>query len=538
MSVRAATNALAPERSETPSNRHQSCPAPALPVDPSEPAIGIPQRSRTFHLLVKDGDVASPSNYLATQAILRAVGKHVQVYVDADDLKTVGSDVLKDLVATFDEKIFPVASATIGRARDVDDDGRFTILMSSRLTGLGGARNAVDGYVRGADLDLKLDAPFSNRCDMMYLNAALTAGPYLRTILAHEYTHAVTYTAKLFNGPDGERLGAEEEAWLDEALAHLAEDLHGFSRANIAYRVSAFLSAPERYRLVVDDYFTAELFRSHGNRGGTYLFLRWCADQYGPGLLPTLVRSTKKGIENLEAATGERFADLYRRWSTELYLSGVDSTTDRGGYHSINLRTPLDGWELAGPRTTLVRPGQPAENWLAAGTSSHYVVVEPSPAGVVEVEVTAPPDAELQVTAMPLPADTARLELKVRVTTRLDGELSLRAEVSERGGPPVDPSALSWEALVPAANARMLGFQRGSLGRSDLAAVFGSETIGPGRALVSRPIQLTRIGPDSGPLIVKLVGRDQRGRRVAAWAEINRTPDDSDQPALEARLPR
>ena len=68
--------------------------------------------------------------------------------------------------------------------------------------------------------------------------------------------------------------------------------------------MSAFLSRPERYQLVVEDYYAADLFRSHGNRGSTYLFLRWCVDQFGPDLLPTLVESQLRGVANLEEATG------------------------------------------------------------------------------------------------------------------------------------------------------------------------------------------------------------------------------------------
>ena len=184
----------------------------------------------------------------------------------------------------------------------------------------------MDGFARGADLDLDPSGrPFGNRCDMVYLNAGLKAGPHLRTVLAHEYTHAVTFSRKaLRRRPPGVRSPSEEEGWLDEAIAHLVEDAFGFSRSNIDYRVSAYLTQPERYRLVVDDYFSADLFRSHGNRGATYLFLRWCVDRHGPGLLDALVRSDLRGVENLEAATGSTFPDLFRRWTVALYLSGLD----------------------------------------------------------------------------------------------------------------------------------------------------------------------------------------------------------------------
>jgi hypothetical protein len=504
--------------------------------------------------MVRDGDVASASNYLAIRGRLRAVGTRVQVYVDDQDLAQVGPEVLQDLVATFDSRVFPLAATTLGQARDVDGDGRFTILLSSWLTRLAGGRHAVDGYVRGADFDTALDPPFGNRCDMMYLSTAVAPGPHLRTVLAHEYTHAVTLCSKAFSSPSpsqtdrGARPHLEEEGWLDEALAHLVEDVHGFARSNLDYRVSAFLSQPARYRLVVEDYYAADLFRSHGNRGGTYLFLRWCADQFGPGLLPALIRSEKRGTENLEAATGTTFAELYRRWSVALFLSGLEPRAGRDrdqgqgqgqdGYRSIDLRSPMDGWELAGPRPVLVRPGGPPEEWLTAGTSSQFVVVEPVPDGnaareaAIGIEVSGPPDAALQVTAVPLPAEMAELELEVGIEPVKDrgslGPRKLNAWVRERRGVGVRLTGLAWEPLVPAANPRSAGFRHDGLGPGGIAGAFGTNLVPPHGTLQARSIMLPDV---SGPLIVKLVGTDAGGRRVAAWAEIPPEPLDGDDPA-------
>src|SRR5579864_3477046 len=199
--------------------RKADCPAPpALPTP--VPALGLPPAERTFHLMVRDGDVASASNYVAVEGRLRAVGKRVQVYVDARDLGRVEDGLLRDLVATFDDSILRTAQRSVGLARDVDGDGRFTVLLTSWLSHLAGGRLAVDGCVRGADLDPDLSVPFGNRCDMMYLSASLKPGPHLRTVLAHEYTHAVTASLKAFGGPDGQHWGPEEEGWLDEAIAH------------------------------------------------------------------------------------------------------------------------------------------------------------------------------------------------------------------------------------------------------------------------------------------------------------------------------
>ena len=60
--------------------------------------------------------------------------------------------------------------------------------------------------------------------------------------MAHEYMHAVVFSQKSLKGASGGRPIMEEEGWLDEAMAHLAEDLNGFSTSNIDYRVSAFLT--------------------------------------------------------------------------------------------------------------------------------------------------------------------------------------------------------------------------------------------------------------------------------------------------------
>ncbi len=58
--------------------------------------------------------------------------------------------------------------------------------------------------------------------------------------MAHEYMHAVVYARKSRARRASKSGPIEEEGWLDEAMAHLAEDLHGFSTTNIDYRVSAF----------------------------------------------------------------------------------------------------------------------------------------------------------------------------------------------------------------------------------------------------------------------------------------------------------
>jgi hypothetical protein len=490
-----------------------------------QPAQTEPMRERAFHILVRDGDVYSPSNYMAVPAVLRGVGRRIQVYVARADVDSVRALAVDDIINTFDNRIFPLMASRFGPAPDVDGDGRFTVLLSSWLDHLGGGRYAVDGFVRVADLDRSFRPPLGNQCDVMYLSSSLESGPYLRTVLTHEYMHAVLFGQKGRGG--GQVAGGvqEEEGWLDEAIAHLAEDSCGFSTSNIDYRVSAFLAGPERYQLVVDDYYAADLFRSHGNRGSTYLFLRWCAERYGPSLLPALVHSKLRGAANLEACTGATFAGLYRGWSLDLAEERLETRGENraacGDQIPGEIRQPRPA-ELArgGPRLSRLASGS-VDRWTALGTTSHYAIVDGSRSGAVEIEVSGPAEAELQVTAVVLGDDRPRLDLSVVKIRGKDGEVFLRANIKERHGEPVELAEISWEPLAPGPRRRGGAVCCGRLHAGELAKSLGAATLAASGELTSEPIPLAGARQLYQPLLVKVGGTDAKGRRIWAWADLD-----------------
>jgi hypothetical protein len=438
--------------------------------------------------MVRAGDPTSASNYVPVRASLRALGQGVRVYVDNRELETVDEGRLREIVRTFDREILPESLRRRGQADDTDGDGRFTILLSGWLAHLGGGRLAVDGFVRGADLDPRVAPPFGNRCDMLYLSTSLTSLPYLKTVIAHEYAHAVTFSYKLRHPPASGSV--EEEGWLDEATAHLVEDRHGYSRANIDYRVDAFLAEPERYRLVVDDYYRADLFRSHGHRGATYLFLRWCERQFGPNLVPTLMASPLRGVENLEQATGRTFADLYREWTLSLAHDLVS-----GASSADSTMTPM---------RTEIRTGDPTESWEMEGTASRYFVIEPPEEGSIHLEVNAPASAGLQVTAAPIDRQRALLELSARRRGK-----RVVVDVKQSAGPPVALDSLVWydRANPATSHAELRG--------ASLAKALGEDRISEGTSLRLQAVPLAN--PDA-EWSFQLRGHDPSGNRVAAWA--------------------
>jgi hypothetical protein len=213
----------------------------------------------------------------------------------------------------------------------------------------------------------------------------------MRTVIAHEYAHAVGFCRKSLGnvGRDGHCL--EEEAWLDEAVAHVIEDELGDARTNLEHRVEAFLAEPSRYNLVVPDYQSWGLFRSDGHRGSTYLFLRWCREQQGPALVRELWSTDRTGVENLEAATGLAFEDLFRAWTIAMGRRCGSLPAGRGE-------------KLGGPGLAVERlePDAGPLTRSVAGTAARYFVIEPGSASGLVIRVEGEAAARLQVTLVPM----------------------------------------------------------------------------------------------------------------------------------------
>ena len=341
---------------------------------------------------------------------------------------------------------------------------------------------------------------------MLYLNTDLRPGPYLRTLVAHEYTHAVVFSEHVFGDylPGARR--SEEESWLNEGLAHLAEERHGFGWGNLDYRVSAFLAAPNRYPLVVPDYYGAGLWRDPGCRGATYLFLHACACE-DAGLSSKLVRSNLCGVANLEAATREPFASLFRRWTVSIAQGKIP-----GGH---DLYRPLGSRMLYGVRREELPLTGGHSQTDVAGTAAAYFLLHSAGKDRCRVSIEADSDADIQVTLMPLPPDTARLSLRAeavsatacRLTvTAHDADVTLEEVVREQTGSDGLPAETSYRADAAAGAA-----VRAWIGDPQLAA--GMTRVS---SLIERPAGSGRTW------LFKLKGRDAAGRPVAAYAELGR----------------
>lgn len=473
--------------------------------------------TRSFHIFVQEDNFRDVSAYQEVHARLARVGTNCLVYVDREDWDIVEAATLDDLVDAFDNRVFPTAKKLFGRHRDVDRNGKFVILMTHWLDHLSNGKVSLGGFVRGGDFYRDVDPPFSNQCDMMYLNANLKPGKHLQTLLAHEYTHAITFSEHIFGDYLFDEPSRDEESWLNEAISHLAENIAGEGYSNLDYRVSTFLTSPADYRLVVPDYAGAGLWRCHGSRGSTYLFLRWCVDHFGQEILRELVQSNLSGTRNLEVATTQPFSELFRFWCVSLCLDGMSPEADMAwGIKWLDLRNRLETRLLAGPKPLELPNGR---KWFRLASTGMQPVMIHIPAGEQGASIRLEGHSEhpLQVTAIRLPDDLGRATIQVAPTrpwtaTSQQGRLKLVHE----SGMPVRWEQLSWErARLPQVNCTEEDQRAVSLGIEEVFPRFETKL---GESLESEPLELGLFAP--GRWVVKMVGVDAAGRRVAAWGDI------------------
>lgn len=298
---------------------------------------------RYFHLFVTDGDLSDRNQYTRLKARLIEQSPRVAVYLDEQQKpEELASGLVSDLISLLENQVLDKINRECGPVRDIDGNGRFTILLSPWLGKLQGGKTTINGFVRPSDFRDNVPEPFSNHCDMLYLNSALKPGQQLLDLLSHEVTHAAVSsirTARDHALPD-------EEDWLNEGIAHLMEP--GYT--NRDYRISEFYRSPESYPLVVSDYYRAQLWRNHGCRGAVNLFLNWCNQlESNRSFAKRFTHHQLTGTEKIEQLTSTPFPELFRFWSLDLARQSLSYNTLQA---TSNIPEPLihcGRFILAGP---------------------------------------------------------------------------------------------------------------------------------------------------------------------------------------------
>jgi hypothetical protein len=168
----------------------------------------------------------------------------------------------------------------------------------------------------------------------------------LPSILAHELQHMVHYNERMLV-----RQATRQEAlWLSEALAQSAETLVGDSllRRGDAARALRYLEPTyQRARAYLRDPGAVSLLVSAGQgsleeRGAGWLFLRYLQGHHpsgGADLLRGLTRTTRAGLENLEAVTERSWLESFSDWSVATYTDGSLRPSGTLHYPDFDVRT-------------------------------------------------------------------------------------------------------------------------------------------------------------------------------------------------------
>jgi hypothetical protein len=434
------------EETIAPEVRRQRAQA-SLRIAPPPPAEGS---IRDFRVVSKmDG-----STFTTVTARLRYAGAHVLVYTDLasdSDTAAFSDDQLTALAMLYDRDLYGAAVNAFGADPDLDGNGRIIALFTPVINRMSRAedcllRGFVTAFVYPVD-QLERD-PNSNRGEIFYSFVPDPLGKYscvhdevdvIRTLqpaFPHELQHLISFNERVLA-----RGVPSEELWLNEGLSQMAEEL-GSKLFEARYPAPAGRSstqqlfpdsaapfiAPQMLNAYVYMFFALDnsltSYEAHGSfeeRGGTWLFLRWLADQKGDDVLKRLVQGSRRGVGNIEAVTGEKFSALFGDFGLALIADSLPghprtAAPERLRFKSRNLRQLMareavitgfmEPWPLRayvmGSITTL-RAAMPV------GTMMHALLQTNPGSGPIRLSFTVPggaafaPPVGAQVSIMRLP---------------------------------------------------------------------------------------------------------------------------------------
>jgi hypothetical protein len=133
-----------------------------------------------------------------------------------------------------------------------------------------------------------------------------------------------------------------QETWLEEGMAHMAEDVNTIDTQNIR-RANLYLAESYAHSILGNAELRPNNVDTLEQRGGVFLFLRYLCDQLGEGILRTMVEYNATGISSVEYVTHKNFYTSVGEYLAALYLSDRGITNDgRYEFTSFDLQNDFD----------------------------------------------------------------------------------------------------------------------------------------------------------------------------------------------------
>jgi hypothetical protein len=411
----------------------------------SVPAVGD-----VLNLDVPDGsgnDLCA--DYFQTQAVVASVSRRAILAVDTLDgppTLLFPQTVLDSITQEFDNNTFVTDSSYFGNPSDIDGNGRVILLFTGEVNKLTPA-NSTGGFVGGfffaGDYYPKTGATGqscaeSNNAEIVYLLSPDPTGRYgnvrsassvrqgTRGTIPHEVEHMINAGNRYLNPA----ATAFEDNWLDEALAHIAEEAVGrVSRGFTDLQTLTLQDMLPAGNQAASDDFNAFFFQNFArlaywmarpdtssgissnsdqnlsSSGADWAIGRYVADNYSNGDVRAFTRrlaaGPDNGIKNFTTVAGASLDTLMAGWLVSMYadhfgITGLPAKDQYRSYNFRNIMPPVAGSVLSngGQYPLEVTPvGSGSDNIsteVKSGSGDYFRLTVAANAGPKNVKVLDP----------------------------------------------------------------------------------------------------------------------------------------------------
>ena len=359
-------------------------------------AQAVPAVGEVINVKVPDASQANLcTNFFTTQATVASVSRRAILAVDTLDGNPnvlFTQAVMDSITAEFDNITYPTDSSYYNKPTDLDQNSHIILLFTgqiNKLTPPGTTGGFVGGFFFGGDLFPPTDqgdgpgsfCPESNQGEIFYLLSPDPTGRFgnirstgsvrqgTRGTIAHEFQHMINAGNRFINPA----ASAFEATWLDEALAHFAEDAVGrvqrgfgdletltfdkilpcntpcsqandfnaFFFQNLA-RLTYWMDKPDQFSPL-----SKMADTSLAVRGAAWAFVRYAADNYSNSdpraLTRKLAAGPDTGLKNFTSATGAQVDTLVKNWLISMYADhlGITGLPAQYQYRSYNFHSVM-----------------------------------------------------------------------------------------------------------------------------------------------------------------------------------------------------
>lgn len=339
---------------------------------------GLPEVGDLMNLNVATADPCT-TNDIRTGRVV-AIGTHIIILADTMNPDGLSVADYEEIADTFDVRIYPTITDAFGEPSDIDNNGRVIAFYTRAVNELTpkGSSSFVGGFVFSRDLFSTGSCATSNVGELFYMMAADPDGEVndnVRTVqavkdktvgtLAHEFEHLINASRRIYEN----NAVTFEDTWLDEGLAHIAEELVFYSGTGLQPESNLRVAdiVPEE----IQDYFFSYMEPNFGRlrqwllnphdsglfeddddlatRGAAWAFLRYAADrQTDPqnDFWFDLVNSQVAGMNNLQQVLGTDPLSWVRDFLVAMYTDdaglGADPMYEITSWNFRDLYEALD----------------------------------------------------------------------------------------------------------------------------------------------------------------------------------------------------